>query len=152
MPAFQLLVLVKKYCFTLLSQLIMKKILFAVVFFALFYGCENFGYYCYLFYNYSNREIVVFGDFVPTDSVPEQISTYVYEFNDSRYEHELHDISFNDSKFKRVKSGDTLSIFVIDKEIYQNNDWEVIRNSNLISARFLITKDSDVKIYYYGDE
>ena len=136
----------------------MKKLFLAIIFLASFYSCGDLGWlatdshYRYLFYNYSDREIVLFGDFVPTDSVPEQITTYIFEIDESRTENELRDKRFNDSKFKRVKSGDTLSIFVIDKEIYQNNDWEVIRNSNLISARFLITKDSDVHIYYYGDE
>jgi len=130
----------------------MKKILLIIFSLAVFYSCENMGFYCYTFYNYSNKEIVLFGDYVPKDSIPDKITTHVFEFDASKSEHELRDKRFNDTKFRKIKSGDTLSIFIIDKEIYQNNDWEVIRDGNLISDRLFITKESDVNIYYYGDE
>lgn len=94
--------------------------------------------------------IVLFGDYVPKDSIPDHITTNVFEFDESRSEHELRDKYFNDSKLKRLKGGDTLSIFVIDKDIYYNNSWKIIRDSNLINKRYLLNNDSDFNIYYYG--
>ena len=132
----------------------MKKVILAISLSIAFCCCEEplamDNIYCYLFYNYSNKEIVLFGDYIPTDSVPDRITNYVYEFDDSKDEHELRDKNFNDKKFKKIEAGDTLSIFIIDKEVYKNNNWQTIRDSNLINERLLIHKDSPRELYYYG--
>ncbi|MBO4602064.1 MAG: hypothetical protein J5651_02755 [Salinivirgaceae bacterium] len=136
----------------------MKKIFLILVLGSIFCSCNDpFEFFAtdkwrgFLFYNYSNKEIVLFGDYVSKDSIPDQITTYVFEFDKSRDEHELRDYRFNDSKSKKLDRGDTLSIFIIDKEVYYGNSWEIIRDSNLISKRFFLNKGSDNKIYYYGE-
>jgi hypothetical protein len=53
-----------------------------------------------------------------------------------------------DPKFKRLERGETLTIFFIDKDVVDKNEWTVIRESNMVLKRYEFNTDDKGDIYY----
>lgn len=64
----------------------MKRIFLLIVIGLSFHSCGNDPsgflatdeWWGFIFYNYSGKEIVLFGDYVPKDSIPDHITTNIF--------------------------------------------------------------------------
>jgi len=90
-------------------------------------------------YNYTNKDISIFAgynmshDTLPLDSTKLSLYGYIIPSN---YLRSIKCRHFNDPGFKRIKNGDTLSFFVLDKGAILENTWSEIHEKGLIKKRY----------------
>jgi|GEM_PF-3575299 len=118
-------------------------------------SCEHFaeGWYIINFKNLTDKYLYIYccynyaRDTLP-QSKPELLSAETGETVD------ISDSYVNDRKFKKLKSGDTLSVFVFNKDTLSKYDWQTIQKGNKYETLLKYSNDDlnkiDFIIYYYG--
>jgi hypothetical protein len=70
---------------------------------------------------------------------------------------EFYDNEVNDKEFKRLDSGERITVFILDKNVVDTYEWEYIRENNMVLRRyeFLIKElyaDNGRNVIYPPDE
>jgi len=87
------------------------------------------------FINYTNKDIAILSEFIETNKMPNEKPIYGVSWK--ALKNDLLDSRLlGDPDFKRINRGDTLSIFVIDKDVLGTTSWSEICEKNLIKKRY----------------
>ncbi|MDR0507685.1 MAG: hypothetical protein LBH32_12850 [Dysgonamonadaceae bacterium] len=127
----------------------LKIYIITAILFLLFTGCPIDIEYSIRIYNQSNSNIYVYAAYILPDTLlPTERPNLIEIAANQKHSSSISDNYVNDIRFKRLEKGDTLTIFILDKNVIDNNLWNTVRANNMILKRFNFNRSKGYEIYY----
>lgn len=134
-----------------MKSIILKQII-SIIFILLFFSNCDFEWlamdktYGIFIQNNSIRAIYACADYILPDTIlpVEKLPLTLVSPDEQEL---MYARNFNDEKLKRLKRGDVLTVFILDKNIVDGNSWDSIRINNMVLRRLEYNKD--MKWIYY---
>ena len=118
-------------------------------------SCNDFEWfsghkeYAIRIYNNSVVDINVYAAYMfPDTLLPIERPVFVEILKNNKKRGFVYDYYVNDLKFKRLKKGDILTLFILDKNVVDNNVWDSVRINDMILRRFNFDKEKGYDVYY----
>jgi len=80
--------------------------------------------------NNSNQSVYYYTEYILPDTMLSVNKPHWLREVPSGQQREFYDTEVNDKKFKRLKSGERITLFILDKDIVETHKWEYIREND----------------------
>ena len=86
--------------------------------------------------NNSNQSVYYYTEYILPDTMLSVNKPHWLREVPSGQQREFYDTEVNDKKFKRLKSGERITLFILDKDIVETHKWEYIRENDMTLKRY----------------